>query len=448
MTVRFAYRAADARGRETRGDLTARDAGEAVRTLRARALWAIELEPLDGPADSGGGDGGPVDGGPVDGLSGTRTPGANARGGGAVRLRVRLRVRCADWWARLSGRDDEALAVITRSIATLLDAGVPVDRALDFAARRDDEAGAVGRRWRATFAEIGRHVRGGAALGEAIAREGSLPAIFAPSVSAAEAAGTLPDTAGGLAAHLERRAEVQARIRTALVYPSVLAASSIIGTLVILLVVVPRFAMLVSDAGTVLPASTRLLVGTSALLARGGWLVALTVAGLVAWWRRALRAPERRLAWDARRLGWPVLGVFERQRDSARYLGTLALAVGAGVGLLRAMALARATVQNGALAARLEPAELRVRDGASLSAALGAELPPLARQLLDAGEAGGALAALARRAGEAADAEAERTLTRLVSLVEPALILGFGGVVAFVALALLQAIYGVDTAML
>ncbi|MFN5583456.1 type II secretion system F family protein, partial [Gemmatimonas sp.] len=170
--------------------------------------------------------------------------------------------------------------------------------------------------------------------------------------------------------------------------------------------------------------------------------------GALVWWRRALRDPARATAWDAQRLGWPLIGRFERDRDGARYLDTLSLALASGVSLLRAMALARATMQNRALAARLEPAEARVRDGVPLVDAVGDTLPPLARQLLRAGEAGGALSVLAARAAAAADGEAERQLGRVVALIEPVMILGFGGVVALVALALLQAIYGLNASPL
>lgn len=429
MTWRF--RAADAAGREVEGDVRAATAADALSQLREQSLWVIELLPVGAPTAARQ-------------VSGTADSGWQARVATAVGTR----------WARWSGQDVEALAVLTRVIATLLAAGVPVERALDYASRDGDDAGeggaagAASRTWRALFAAVQRAVRNGVPMSEAMAREPGLPPVFAPSVAAAEASGTLSQTFQRLAEVLERRAQVAARVRGALVYPLVLALSSTIGTLVMLLVVVPRFATLLSDTGQALPLSTRALLAVSVFLTRGGWLLfpALLVA-LVAFQRR-LQDPDRRMDWDGRRLRWPVLGAFERQRDAARYLGTLALALDAGVSLLRAMQLARGTVHNRAYAARLTPAEARVRDGAPLSDALSGELPSLAQQLLQAGEAGGALAPLAARAADAADEAAERQLSRLVSLIEPAMILGFGGIVALVAIALLQAIYGLNAGAL
>ncbi len=424
------YRAADASGRESRGTVQAGTADEARAQLRARALWAIELV-----------------------AEGAAPERAVVSGGAGINADANVppvRAGLARLWARWSGDDLESLAVIMRAIATLLEAGVPVDRALAFAtsAGAEGEAAPAGAVWRVLFGRLHRAVRDGRALSEAMRDEPSLPVAFAPSVAAAEATGTLPETFGRLAAALERTAATQARVRAALVYPAVLALSSTVGTLVILLVVVPRFAELMSDGGAPLPLSTRLLMAVSAFLLRGGWALVPLGAGAVLWWQRTLRDPARAASWDARRLGWPLLGRYERDRDGARYLETLSLTLTSGVPLLRAMALARATMQNRALAARLEPAEGRVRDGVPLVDAVGDSLPPLARQLLRAGEAGSALPVLAARAAAAADGEAERQLGRVVALIEPVMILGFGGVVALVALALLQAIYGLNASPL
>ncbi|WP_396204253.1 type II secretion system F family protein [Gemmatimonas sp.] len=434
------YRAADASGRESRGTVQAASADDARAQLRARALWAIEIIPersLDRLPDLS-----------VERSSPPRAFATAPRT--SMPALHPMRAGLAQLWGRWSGEESEALAVCMRSIATLLDAGVPVDRALAFAASGGPEhdATAPAASWRVVFGRLQQAVRDGRSLADAMRDERALPVAFAPSVAAAEATGALPETFARLASALERAAATQARVRAALVYPAVLALSSVIGTLVILLVVVPRFAELMNDGGAPLPMTTRLLVAASTGLLQGGWLAGPLGVGALVWWRRALRDPARATAWDAQRLGWPLIGRFERDRDGARYLDTLSLALASGVSLLRAMALARATMQNRALAARLEPAEARVRDGVPLVDAVGDTLPPLARQLLRAGEAGGALSGLAARAAAAADGEAERQLGRVVALIEPVMILGFGGVVALVALALLQAIYGLNASPL
>jgi len=430
---RWHYRAADTTGREQEGVLSAANADDALAQLRARTLWVIDLRPQ------------------------ATTTSTNVHGDAAVMVNYATTLATVDrpprmvdrfgdvlsaWWSRVSGQDAETLAALVRSMATLLAAGVPIDRALSHAASSENV------HWRAPFVRIRNAVRRGESLSTACAAESALPSIMAPTVAAAEATGSLASAFEGLAEYLERGAELRARVRGALTYPTLLASSSAIAILVIVLVVVPRFAALLTDTGAPLPTSTKLLVGVSALVGQWWWLLTMVAVVAMVGLRQWLQSAEGRRQWHTWRLTLPVSGAAERQLDIARYLRTLALALGSGVSLLRAMGLARATVQNVALAAALEPAEREVREGGSLASALGPQLPPLSRQLLEAGEAASALGPLAARAATASETDAQRTLARVVALLEPMLILGLGGLVGFVALALLQAIYGLNAGVL
>ncbi len=407
VTTKWRYQAADAQGAMTRGEVDAATAEAAVDLLRRRSLWVIELEPT--------------------------------RAAATADTAVASPARFLDRLARRTTDGDESLAILTRSIATLLESGVPLERALGFAA-----SGETDPRWQRIFGGLQEAITRGESLSEAASRVEALPRAYAPLLAAAEASGRMADTFARLADDLEQRSQLRARVRAALVYPTLLAIASTVGTLVILVVVVPRFADLIAGAGGTVPASTRLLIGLSTLLSRFGWLlaVAAVLAGTAA--RRSLREASRRRRWHAARLRWPLVGRFEREQAAAGYLGTLAVALESGVPLLRAMSLARGTVGNDDLAERLARAEGIVRDGGSVSQALSGSLPPLATRLLEAGEQGGALAPLARRAATAASEQVQRVITSAVALIEPVMILGFGGVVGFVALALLQAIYGIN----
>lgn len=414
-TTRWRYQAADAQGAMSRGELEAVSAEAAVDQLRRRALWVIDLEP---------------------------TSKAKAPDAGTVRPIGTGSSGTTGFLDRLSRRTtdgEESLAILTRSVATLLESGVPLERALAFAADGETDV-----RWQRIFAGLQAAVTRGESLSEAAARIDTLPRAYAPLLAAAEASGSMAATFARLADDLEARSQLRARVRAALVYPTLLALASTVGTLVILVVVVPRFADLIAGAGGTVPASTRLLIGLSALLSRFGWLLAVAVvlAGTAA--RQSLQDASRRRAWHAARLRWPLVGRFEREQAAASYLSTLAVALESGVPLLRAMALARGTVGNDALAEQMAIAESAVRDGGSVSQALRGSLTPLATRLLEAGEQGGALAPLARRAATAAGEHVQRAITSAVALIEPVMILGFGGVVGFVALALLQAIYGIN----
>jgi type II secretory pathway component PulF len=275
-------------------------------------------------------------------------------------------------------------------------------------------------------------------------------------LAAAEASGTLPATMALLAEQAEQAEALRQRLRGALAYPAVLAASTVTGVAVVLLVVVPRLAALVAESGAAVPWGTRLLLGVATALRLGGPWLLLAGGGLGVWGGRRLQTPvgRRTVARWARRL--PVIGQVLRQLRAARYMGTLATALEAGVALVSAMALARAVADpeagapGGAGAAGddegLVRAEQAVRRGAGLAEALAPVLPPVATQLLAAGEGTGALPAMARRAARTLAADAEAALEQGVALLSPALVVGFGVVVGGVALALLQAIYGLNVA--
>lgn len=402
----WAYHATDARGRDLRGVLDASSETEARAQLRARQLFLVSLEAV----------------------APTRESAAASHPVGGWRQQV------AHW----SGGATRELAVLTRAMASLLDAGIPLDRALDHLGSTASAG------WRAPFRSIRQRVQRGQSLADALGDEASFPRLFAPMIAAAESSGRLAATWASLADHLERTVDTSSRVRAALVYPAILAMASLIGTTVLLLVVVPRFATLLADATIPLPLLTRALLAVSAGLRSGGWLV--MAAALAALWLVAARGSgSRGRPWWHR---LPLVDGYLRERDAAQYLDTLGLALDSGVPLLRAMALARGTVATPLLVDACAAAEVRVRDGGGVADALGGLLPPLARPLLSAGESGGALAAMAQRAAAVAESRARERLEGAVRLLEPLLILAFGGVVGVVALGLLQAVYQLNAVAL
>ncbi len=394
------YRAADASGAWHNGHVDAATEHEATDLLRARGLWVQDLVQDVAPQ-----------------------PGRSR--------------------ALMAWRPTASLATPLRTLAALIEAGTSVDRALHFVAQSAAARDPLSVEW----SQIAQSVVSGRALSDALAQSRLLPIHLSASVAAAEVSGQLASVLQQLASAEERREALQQRLRSALVYPAVLGLASLVATSVILVVVVPQFAELVADAGGQLPFSTRLLLGASTAFVRGGWLVLLATVGLCWWWLARSRSAEHAEHHAARWLHLPVVGAYLRMRDTARYLDTLAVGLRAGVPLLEAMRLARGTVRNAALKAALQAAEAKVRDGGRVADALRRTLPPLPLRLLEAGEASGTLAALSERAATAAQQETEQQITRLVALVEPVLILGFGGLVGLVALALLQAIYSVNAGL-
>ena len=332
------------------------------------------------------------------------------------------------------------LAIVFQSIAALVSAGVPLERAV-----ASSEALARGP-LRDTLAAARTRLREGEGFAAALgAARGVVPSIVLGMLRAGERGSQLPLALAQVTTHLEQEAELVARVRQALAYPLLLAVVGLASILVIGTVIVPRFAELLGDPGQDLPPATRILLLGSNLLSRYCFLLVPTLAGLVGLGVEAVRRSGTRRRIEDALLGVPLVGPLRLALATARIARALGGMLTAGMPLLASLDAAAEAAGDGAAAARLTRARERVAAGAPLTASLEREaaLAPSALQLVQVGESSGRLADMAHRAGDLAAQEAERGLKTLVTLVEPALIVAFGGLVAFVAAALLQAVYSI-----
>jgi general secretion pathway protein F len=330
------------------------------------------------------------------------------------------------------------LAIVFRSIATLFGVGVPLERAL--VATEPLARGRLSQ----VLGDARSHLHEGQGLAQALGSgRGVVPGVVLGMVQAGERGSQLATALEQVATHLEQEAELVAKVRQALAYPLFLGVAGTASVLVIGTVVVPRFADLLSDLGQSLPLATRLLLAGSSFLSRF-WilllaLVVITIWGAVEWWRR----PSGRRRVDETLLALPLIGVLRQALATARVTRALGGMLRAGMPLLPALDAAREAAGDVALASRLTRARERVAQGAPLTVSLEREhaLSTSALSLFAVGESSGRLGEMVLKAGDLAAQEAERGLKTLVTVLEPALIVAFGGLVAFVAAALLQAVY-------
>ncbi|MEO6059950.1 MAG: type II secretion system F family protein [Candidatus Limnocylindria bacterium] len=390
MTVAFRYRAARSDGKVIGGVVESPTPTEASRRLTERGLHPLSLEPTT----------------------------------------------VAERSVRAAPRRE--LAAVFQGLASLVGAGVPVLRAIE-ATRAT-----AGARLRDGLAAAANQVREGRSLGEALGGlQGLVPNVVVGIVRAGERASRLAPALDEAATHLELEADLESSVQQALAYPLILLVAGLASTGVIATVVVPRFAAILADLGHELPPSTRLLLATSAFV--GHWWWALLVAGalLAGLIARAMGDPENRRRVADFLLGVPLLGGVRLSLATARASRAAASALSAGVPLLRALGAAGEAAGDPAVRQRLARASTDVSEGAALAPALERHkaLLPSALQLVAVGEASGQLGPMFRRAGALAGQEAERRLRTLVGLLEPGLVVFFGGLVAFVAAALLQAVY-------
>ena len=336
----------------------------------------------------------------------------------------------------------DQLVLVTRELATLLNAGLALDRALEvLSGIAEDE------QVRAMLLRIRDEVRGGATLSAALSgQSGIFSRLYLNMVRAGEAGGALARVLLRLSEHLERADELRATVVSALIYPTILVAVSAISVMTLLIFVVPQFTQLLEESGKALPLATQIVVNTGNFLRAYWWAILAIAAGAVFLFRRWLEDPAARLRWDAWLLRLPLGGELIAKVEMARFARTLGTLVGNGVALLPALSVARETLGNSMLAGALGRVAAEVKAGRGLGRPMLQEalFPKLAVHMVMVGEETGRLEQTLLRVAEVYDREVERALKRVLTLLEPALILGLAVVIAAIILSILLALLSVN----
>lgn len=400
----FDYVALDTAGREKRGSIPAPDQSEARALLERRRFYVVSVE-----------------------------PGTGARAAPRGRPLLSLGAR------RLNAKQ---LTLFTRQLATLIEVS-PLEESLRTAARQSEQDHV-----RAIVGVVHSGVVEGRRMSEAMAREPrSFPALYRAMVSAGESSGTLPAILARLADLLERQAQVRGKVTTAVAYPVVLAVVALFVVAALMIFVVPKVVEQFDTVGQQLPLLTRMVIGLSAFLTGWWWalLIGLAVAALIGW--RALRDPAIRLRFDRALLRLPLIGRLIRDLHAARMARTLSTMVGARLPLVEGLTLTTQTIHNRALRAASENIVDTVRGGGSISGALrrAGVFPPLLVYLAASGEASGRLDMMLERAADYLEREFDGFTATALSLLEPAIIVVMGGIVATIVLSILLPILQLQT---
>jgi general secretion pathway protein F len=330
------------------------------------------------------------------------------------------------------------VAVTTRELATLLDAGLTVDHSLRLLGELTETEA-----MRRLLADLLQRVQGGSTLADALDQH---PDVFSRAyvsmVRAGEAGGSLNDVLGRLAQYLDQAEQLAEQVRSALVYPIVLLVMSGLSIGVLLTVVVPQFTPLFESAGAQLPLLTRVVIAGGDAAQRYWWLLLIGLLACIWLVRRQLRAEESRARIDRWLLHVPLAGGLLIKIDTARLARTLGTLLANGVPLLNALAIARETLGNAVLREALSETATAVKEGRGLAEPLArsAWFPQLAIHLLAVGEKSGHLDAMLMKIAEIFDREVRSTLERLMTLLVPVLTIGLGLVIASIIGAVLAAI--------
>ncbi len=333
--------------------------------------------------------------------------------------------------------DDLALGL--RGLATLLGSGIALSRALAIL------PDLVSPGWVAALPDLRQRVAQGEHLAAALgASRLPLPSHVIGVIQAGEGGSGLAAAVERAAQVLEARAATRAALRNALAYPSILAVAGSASVALLVGVVLPRFAALLADTGQALPASTRLVLAVGAAMHAAFVPGLFVIAAGLALWRTWIARPTGMERWHRLLLDAPVIGPIRRSAAAAGACSVLAALLDAGVPLAVALPHAARATGDGAMAARLLAARRRIATGQGIASACGAEdaLTPAAVRLVRLGEETGRLAGMLAHAATVESAQALQRVQRAIRVIEPGLILLFGGLVMMVAAALLQAMYG------
>ncbi len=332
--------------------------------------------------------------------------------------------------------------LVTRQLATLIGAGLPLDEALSAVAQQAEKQHVS-----ALLMAVRSRVLEGHSLAASLGEfPASFNALYRSTVAAGEQSGYLNRVLENLADYTERQFEAWRNVEMALLYPIVLFFLAILIVGALMVFVVPDMIRVLDNMGRELPWSTRLLIGTSTWAQQWWWLALLAVAALILGVQSLLRRPAPRLAWDRHKLGLPLVRRITKAASAARYANTLSILNGSGVPLVDAMRIATEVVSNTWLQQLLKEATQRVSEGASLRAGLEGvgHFPPMLLHMVASGEASGELDAMLDRVARHQQAEVERIVATLVALFQPFMLLLMGGMVMFIVMAILLPILNMN----
>jgi general secretion pathway protein F len=340
------------------------------------------------------------------------------------------------------GLSGAQLALLTRQLATLLKAGLPVDEALAALGEQNEDA-----RSRALVANLRARVLEGSSLAAGLSEAPeSFPEIYRASVAAGEQSGRLDDVLARLADYSEARDALNQKIWAALIYPLLLTVVAVAVVTGLLVYVVPQIVGVFTQMHQVLPWPTRALIALSEFVKTWGLLLLALLVIAAIGGRLALATTSVRTAWHALLLRLPLAGRLVRAANTARCTRTLALLTASAVPLLDSLNIAAQVLPNLPMRAAVRRAAVKLREGSGFSRALGESgyFPPVTLRLIASGERAGELERMLEEAANHQQRELDRSMTTLTAVLGPLVILLVGAMVLFIVLAILLPIFDLN----
>lgn len=394
--AQFTYKAADATGKEVTGKLEAANDKIASQQLRDRGLRVFELK-------------------------------EQAGGGGFSFGFGKKKVKASD------------KMTFTRQLATLIEAGLPLLRALTILTEQSENP-----TLREMIEDIKNSVQGGASFSEAIAKYPEVfDKLYVSMVKAGEIGGVLEIVLDRLASFAEKDAQLMAKVKSAMVYPMIMVVVAVVVITVLMAFVIPQFTELFGQMGAQLPLPTRILIGISDAIKGFWWAIFGGMIGLYYGSQAWFKTPAGERWRDAMMLKLPVFGELTRKMITARFTRTLGTLIQSGVPILQALSIVKDTTGNVIVGEAMDSVAASVTEGEPLATPLHklGVFAPMVTNMIAVGEETGALDQMLIRIADNYDMVVEEAVKAMTSLMEPALIVFMGVTVGFVVLALFMPLF-------
>ena len=331
------------------------------------------------------------------------------------------------------------LAVFTRQLSVMIDAGMPLVECLETLGKHEPH-----RPFREAVLRTRAAVEGGSSLADAMREHPRMfDSLYTNMIAAGEAGGILDTILKRLATHIEKNVKLKAQVKSAMTYPIAVLAIAAVVVGVILWKVIPTFDSLFAGLGAALPLPTRVVIASSDALVSYFPLLVPGVAALALAVRRFRASARGRRVVDAMLLRLPVLGPIARQVAVARFCRTLATLLGSGIPLLAGLEITAKTAGNAIVEDAVLVARSAIERGETVSAPLrrSGVFPPMVTQMIDVGETSGALDAMLARTADFCEEEADAAVAGMVTLLEPVMIALLGVVIGGIVIAMYLPIF-------
>lgn len=415
----FNYVAIDKSGKETRGKLEVAGNQEAMDLIRQKGLYPVSITEEKPKAER---------------------PSSGAKGGAEEPKPAK-----SVYTISFGGVSAKQITIFTRQLATLIGSGLPLVRAL-YVLERQEKGGVL----KSTIRGLAEQVEGGSSFSEALAKyPKSFPSLYVNTVKAGETGGVLEVVLTRLAEFAEKSQKLEGRIKSAMIYPALVLtmALSVLGFLITF--IVPRFLQIFKEMEVELPVMTKILLVVSDF-AKSRWYIGLgLIFCLIVVFNLLYRMPVTKLILDKAKLEIPVMGPLLRKIAIARFSRTLGTLLSSGVPILQSLIVSKDTTGNEAMARSIIVVHDGVREGETVAKPLlkAGLFPAMAVNMISVGEETGALDQMLLKVADVYDEEVDVTVTGLMSLLEPFLIIGLGLVVGFIVVAMFLPLFQLVTAL-